>query len=209
MKNSKIACFAAVAAALLIGTIPKRVIAATVLTFEGHSNTIFGDEVTSNGFQVGSYGGFNFTSSGDHFHFLDSKLYAVPQNGTSILDEDRNYSITMTESSNRSFDLLSINYAGDSSITPAATSLLVTGFFSAGGSTSTTLPISGTGFLSSTLTGFTNLSSVVFDGTGGGGAFALDNITVSVVPEPSTCVLSSICLTSLLVLLIDARRRGK
>jgi hypothetical protein len=197
MIRLKFACLATAAAVVWGGTVPKNAYAATV-TFEGHSNTIFGDESIGNGLAVGSNSGYNFTSSGDHFHFLNSSSYpTVPQNGTGILLEDRNYSISMTESGGGSFSLQSMNYAGDSSNVAAATSLVVTGFFTAGGSTSTTLGLSGSTFLFSSLTGFTGLSSVVFDGTGGGGGFALDNLTVSAVPEPATCVLSSVGLISL------------
>jgi PEP-CTERM motif len=199
MGMSKIAHMIAISIAIVGGS-GSQWAHATTITFEGFSNTIFGDEVVGNGLAVGSNGGFDFTSSGDHFHFLDSTAFPglVPNNGTGVLDEDRNYSITMVKSGGGSFDLQAIGYAGRGGSGVSATSLVVTGFFAAGGSTSSTLSVNGLTWLSNSFAGFTGLNSVVFDGAGGAGNFCLDNISVVPTPEPSTLLLLSIGAISLL-----------
>jgi len=172
---------------------------AATITFQGHSNTIFGDENAGNGLIVGSSNGFDFTSSGDHFHFIDSTAFAtLPNDGTGILSEDRDYSIRMTQTGGASFSLLGLDFAGDADNGSSATSLSITGFLTGGGTVTTNLGIvNSTSFFTAggaTFAGFGDVTSVVFDGIGAGGGFALDNITTgaptaAAVPEPASLLL--------------------
>jgi hypothetical protein len=164
------------------------------VTFEGFgANRIFGNEIVGDGLEVGTSDGFDFTSSGDHFHFGNG-LVSVPSNGTSILLEDRNYLITMTKVGGGLFNLLSADLGEDNGINLSATSIVVTGFFGAGGSITATFTLDGNGssFQNVAFAGFTNLNRVTFDGIGNpntselANVFTLDNINV---PEPVTATL--------------------
>jgi PEP-CTERM motif-containing protein len=183
---------------------------ASTITFDGHPNDIFGDENAGNGLIVGTSDGYDFTSSGDHFHFIDAAAAGTGGDATSLLIEDRSYDVTMKKAGGGSFSLLNLQYAGNNSTVSAATSLVVTGFFTAGGSITTTLIIVSSAALSNAaFVGFNDLSSVVFDGTGGEGAFALENVEVgaggtAAVPEPATIILLGSGLAA-----AYARRRRK
>lgn len=171
---------------------------ATSITFEGFGgNTIFGNEITGDGLEVATLNGFNFVSSGDHFH-IGSGLGSVPSNGTSILLQDRNYSISMSQSSGEPFSLLSADLGENTSYDASAIDIVIQGFFSGGGSITTTYTLDGNSSLFENVffTGFSDLSYVVFDGTGNGdgdylvNGFTLDNLVVtSPIPEPSTFLL--------------------
>lgn len=192
----------AIVANLLVATASTQ---AAVITFEGFGgNTLFGDENVVNGLQIGTSDGFNFTSSGDHFHF-GSSLLDVPSNGTSILLQDRAYSITMTQDGGGVFSLLSADLGEDDSGLGSAASITVTGYFFGGGSIVQLVQLDGNSalFQTSNFTGFTNLLSVVFQGGGNGNpsaianGFALDNISVGQVPESGTLVLLGLGLAAL------------
>jgi hypothetical protein len=173
--------------------------AAAPITFEGFGgNTIFGDEITGNGLQIATSDGYNFTSSGDHFHFGNG-LGGVPVNGTSILLQDRNYVINMVKAGGGAFDLLSGDFGEDVSFGLPATTIRVTGTFSAGGTITQDVVLDGNSalFQNVALPGFTNLVSVTFDGIGNpstdvvANGFTLDNLNVqdaNVVPEPASII---------------------
>jgi hypothetical protein len=187
---------------------------AAVVTFEGFGgNTIIGDESTSNGLGVATSDGFQFTSSGDHFHFGNA-LIGVPSNGTSILLEDRNYTITMTRVGGGAFNLLSADIGEDVSFSLPATRIDVTGFFIGGGSISTQNPLDGnsSAFQLATFPGFNNVTSVTFHGAGNvstsinGNGFSLDNIQISNVPEPASVLLMASTVAALGISSLRCRR---
>lgn len=161
---------------------------ATVVNFDGYSNTIFGDEATGNGFQVVTTQGYNFVSSGDHFHFIDMAAYGAPSNGTSSLLEDRGYSITMTKAGGGKFDLLNLlgyDYGGTGTLS-------ITGHKGAA-TVNALLGINTSTFSAINFAGFTGLDSVVFAGVNGA-MFGVENVNVQdaaggTVPEPASLAL--------------------
>lgn len=170
---------------------------ATVVDFNGFSNTQWGDENSGNGLTVKTSNGYAFVSSGDHFHFIDMAGYGGPSNGTSSLLEDRGYSITMSKVDGASFNLmnfLDFSYGG--------TQLSVTGNFMGGGSVNSVVSISNAAFTSEAFSTFNNLSSITFQGLGGNGGFGLENVTVSegsTVPEPTSIALFGLALAAMAV----------
>lgn len=180
----------ALAAALLLSAGAAQ---AAVVNFDGYDNTIWGDEFPGNGNDHQVYSGYDFSSSGDHFHFIDMAGFGGPSNGTSSLLEDRAYSITMSKAGGGAFDLLSLLGYGYSD-----SGLSITGYFVGGGSISTILDITTTAFSSASLAGFSNLSSVVFVGANGDG-FGIENVEVAdaQVPEPASLGLIGVALAGL------------
>ena len=111
------------------------------VTFEGFGpSAFFGDNNPGNGLEVATSDGFAFTSGNDHFHIGDI-LPGQPFNGTGILLEDQNSTITMTRVGGGMFVLLSADLAQDNSNADQATGVIVMGFFSGGGSISTIVAI--------------------------------------------------------------------
>lgn len=174
---------------------------ATVINFNGYQNTIYGDENVANGLEVVSTQGFQFFSSGDHFHFVDLSSYGGPSNGTSVLMEDRDFTITMKTDNNSKFDFLSMLASGFGS----SGTLSITGYNNAG-SVNASLNVNNNGFTSTTLTGFTGLSRVVFSGSRSL-SFSIDNLEVaaSKVPEPASL---SLLLLGVAGLALGRKRRA-
>jgi hypothetical protein len=181
---------------------------ATVINFDGplNYNTIFGDGDTGNGLIVGSDNGYNFTSSRDHFHFIDWDSWNPSPNFGGVLLQDGNYAITMVQGNGGAFSLLGMSFNSTDPQGGITESLLVTGFFTGGGSISTTLSVDSMLYWqTTTFSGFTGLSSVTFDGIGGAGEFLLDDITTgpgaSSVPDGgSSIALLGLALTGLAAL---------
>jgi hypothetical protein len=189
-----------------------------LVMFEGFGpSAFFGDNNLGNGLEVALSGGFAFTSGNDHFHIGDD-LQGQPFNGTGILLEDQNSAITMTRVGGGAFDLLSADLAQDNANDDPATGVIVTGFFTGGGSISTTIalpPPPNSAFQHASFVGYSNLLSVTFRGAGNpspspnSNGFTLDNIGVitGTVPEPAS--LAMLGMGSLSILVYARRRRPK
>ena len=184
--------------------------------FEGFGpSAFFGDNNPGNGLEVAISDGFAFTSGNDHFHIGDN-FPGQPSNGTGILLEDQNSAITMTRVGGGAFDLLSADLAQDNANAAPAAGVIITGFFSGGGSISMTIvlpPPPNSVFQHASFDGYTNLLSVTFQGTGdpstspSSNGFTLDNIGVNTgsVPEPAGLTMLGMgCLG----ILVYARRRS-
>lgn len=155
---------------------------AAVLTFEGQNNTIYGDPIVRDGFELG-----NVDGDEQHFHEIDSNQFGLASNGTGVLLNDRDSRIFLRAFDLADFFLTSFDIAAAFSNSPGVT-FTVTGFLNG----------SQTGQVAGNLGEFANFSGaalgtvdyVVFDGLDGGGGFELDNVTLNggggVVPEPAT-----------------------
>jgi hypothetical protein len=166
---------------------------ATTITFDGHGNDIYGDESIGNGLNHQTLAGYDFSSSGDHFHFINMAGSGGASNGTSSLLEDRGYSITMSKVGGGSFNLLSfLDYSYN------GTSLSVTGNLVGGGTVNELFTLSNS-FTARNFTSFNNLTSVVFQGAGGNAGFGLENVQVSdaAVPEPASLALFGVALAAM------------
>ena len=157
--------------------------APTVIDFNGHVNDIYEKPITESSFQFG-----NVTGNEQHFHLVDSNLFGLAGNGTSVLLNDRNTSIFLQAIGGAAFSLSSVDVATSFANLPA-NSLRIDGFL--GGMLTSSLTIGSLGQFQTVNTGsFTNVDRVVFDGLGGQGGFELDNVAlnsaVAAVPEPTT-----------------------
>lgn len=157
--------------------------AATVLTFEGFSNTTYSSPITRSGFVIG-----NVTGDTQHFHEVDSTGFGLPNNGTGVLLNDRDSRIFINAVSNGIFSLTSIDLAAAFNNNPA-NSLTIEGFLN--NSSTGLINIANLGQFQNVLGGaLGNVDRLVFDGFGGGGGFVLDNVVLdgaigSAVPEPA------------------------
>jgi hypothetical protein len=180
---------------------------ASTVTFDGHSNTIFGDENTGNGLEIASSDGYDFYSTGDHFHFINMCGFGGPCNATSQLLEDRDYDIVMSKSGGGSFNVSSLQFFGYSGA--PGTTITMTGYFTAGGTISTALvaPTDATFYNSGPLAGFTGLYQVTFDATD---FFGLENIEVSdataAIPERPELATLATALLGIALIAVYVRR---
>ena len=157
--------------------------APTVIDFSGHQNDIYEAPITKSGFQFG-----NIAGGEQHFHLIDSTLYGLASNGTSVLLNDRDTSLFLQAIGGAAFSLSSIDVAASFGNLPA-NSLRIHGFL--GGMLTSSLTIGTLGNFQTVNTGsFANVDRVVFDGLGGQGGFELDNVVlnsaVAAVPEPAS-----------------------
>lgn len=171
---------AAAAAAMVCGLSAPA--SAAVLTFEGQANTIYNAPIVRLDFEIG-----NVPGDEQHFHEIDSTQFGLASNGTGVLLNDRDSRIFLRAFDLSDFFLTSFDIAAAFGNSPG-TSFSVTGFLNG----------VQTGQVNGSLGQFATFSGaslgtvdyVVFDGSGGGGGFELDNIAVNesigAIPEPST-----------------------
>jgi hypothetical protein len=179
MKMTRFAVAAAVAGLALGAAMPAS--AATTLTFEGQFNTIYTAPITRSGYEVG-----NPVGQEQHFHEIDSTQFGLASNGTGVLLNDRDTDIFLQEVGGGAFALTSFDIAAAFNNSPG-NAFVVSGYL--GGNLVGTV-VGALGEFA-TFGGFGNVDYVVFDGTGGGGGFELDNIVLDgamagAVPEPTT-----------------------
>ena len=136
-------------------------------------------------------GGYLFDSSANHTHFVNNFSDGVGgTSGSTFLGADDVGGpnvVTMTELTNASFNLLNLDLG--QWLVPSS-NLLITGFYTAGGTVSTNIAL---GVFSNYSLNWNALSSVTFDSTAGTGPqyWGVDNILVSSVsvPEPASIFL--------------------
>ncbi len=205
----------------------KKTICKTLMIFAGaafglSAGTITFDQiaVTNNDIQSGTITtqGFDFTSSS--FHTINNPAGCAG----GCVDDGSQYlavagpsvdsPVTITTAGGQAFSLTSLD-GGKLFLTPGgltglpnADTLDLMGAIKGGGtvSASLTLPAEGT-FKLFSLSGFTDLTSVVIWGTGGGStdaSWAVDNLAATAIPEPSTLLLLTFAA---LVLLAGCRLR--
>lgn len=173
------AFFAAVAAFALAG--PAQ---AVTITFEGHSNTQYDNTtITRSGFTIG-----NVAGDERHFHEIASGNFGIPSNGTGVLLNDRNTRIEVTEAGLATFTLGSVDVGSYGAI-----GMDIFGFLNNVQVGVINIASLGSGYTTVSGASLGNIDRLVFDGTGGNGGFALDNLTlnaaVAAVPEPSAWAL--------------------
>ncbi len=161
----------------LLGLLPTNLLGGPIIDFEdwtGGSN--FVSSATS--------GGFIFAA--DDVFSIQDNFSDASENDTLTLFNIGGGTITMTRDGGGVFDLLMADL-GEGTLEAPSTSMLITGFFSDGGSISELLDLDGVlpDFEAVTFSGFSSLSSITFEAFGGIDRFSLDNI---VVPEPGTLV---------------------
>ncbi len=126
--------------------------------------------------------GFAFSTSSPLLLIAGDRSDAS-SNGTLNLFNPGGGTITMIKEDGGTFDLLSFD-VGEGILEAPSTSIEIIGFFEGGGSIATVFPLDGVlpDFQTIDVTGYSDLSTVVFEASGGiVEGFSLDNI---VIPEP-------------------------
>ena len=174
---------------------------AAVLTFEGAFNTIYDAPIVRSGFVVG-----NPVGEEQHFHEITSTQFSLPNNGTGILLNDRDSSIFVERDGGGTFTFNAVDYAQSTGNSPGD-NLVITGLLLGVQQFQTTLGMLTTYQIANG--GASAIDRLVFDGTGAGGGFVLDNLTLDkssgpAVPEPGTMGLLSAGIAAVIL-----RRRKK
>ena len=166
---------------------------AGLITFEGFNNQDYSSPITRDDYVIG-----NVIGHVQHFHEIDSRQFALPDNGTGVLLNDRSSQLFVENSLGGIFSLLSVDVAGYLS---SNTGLIIEGFL--GGSSVGAINLASMGSSYTNLLGDTlgNVDRLVFGGINNGvnGNFVIDNLSllgeISVpkptasVPEPSTLAI--------------------
>lgn len=181
---------------------------AGVITFEGSFNTIYSSPIARLGFDIG-----NPIGQEQHFHEITSTNFGLPSNGTGILLNDRDTEIFVAAngaSSFTQFSLVSVDVAAALGNNPA-NDLRITGFLNNVVTGTILVSPLGSGYTSVAGSGLGTVDRLIFDGLGGGGGFALDNLnlnegSISAVPEPGNLMIWSI-LASAGVAFIKRQRK--
>lgn len=161
---------------------------------------------SGNAIQTGTLTTQGFDFSSVSFHVIDDPTGCAGgcvDNGSQYLavaGPGVDSPVMMTATGGQSFSVTSLDAAklfltvGGLTDDPNADTLDVLGTLSGGGTVSQSLLLPGEGsFNTFSLNGFKNLTSLTISGTGGGStnaSWAVDNMTVSATPEPSTIALA-------------------
>lgn len=196
LKMSKICAYMIAPAILAMALATAGTASATIITFEGQSNTIYNNPIVRGGFLIG-----NVASDEQHFHEIDSTQYGLTSNGTGVLLNDRNTRIFVADQLGGVFTLGSVDVATAASNNPGL-SILVEGFLN-GLSVGTLSTTFGSAFTTLSGSSLGTVDRLVFDGIGSGGGFELDNLTLNAasgpgsIPEPVSLALFGIGLAGL------------
>ena len=178
MRNFLLAALAAAAIAVPAQGAP--------ITFEGQPNTIYTAPIVRSGFTIG-----NVVGEQQHFHEIASTGFGLPSNGTGVLLNDRDTRIQVTYLALATFTLGSVDVASALNNNPAV-GLNIFGFLNNVQTGVINVAALGNGYTTVNGASLGNIDLLVFDGTGGGGGFVLDNLTLNAagaVPEPSAWAL--------------------
>jgi hypothetical protein len=156
-------------------------------------------DVTSNG--------FTFNTATNHSH-LANNFTGVDNGGTYLGIDDAagpNPTIMFEGLNGDSFNLRTVDLA-EWNTSASATSVELTGFYAAGGTVSETVVFDQVyGAFQTEVLNWAGLSQVQFEGFGpSGNYYAIDNLDLSVVPEPASMTLLGLGLAGVAV-----RRRRK
>lgn len=159
---------------------------ATLITFEGHNNTIYNAPITRLGFDIGNPAG-----QLQHFHEITSTQYGLPSNGTGVLLNDRDTEIFIMQNGGGAFTLGSVDVASALNNNPAM-GITIEGFFNNVSTGLISLGTLGAGYTTLLGNSLGIVDKLIFDGIGERGGFIIDNLALnegSPVPEPATMLL--------------------
>jgi hypothetical protein len=173
---------------------------ASVITFEGSQNTIYDSPIVRMELLIG-----NTAGQEQHFHEIASTDYGLPNNGTGILLNDRDTEIYFAPNAGAPFTTFSLNSVDVAAATDSgpATGLTITGYLLGSPTGSIIMSIDGT-WVNVNGSSLGTVDRVVFDGTGGGGGFVLDNFDFgngsAAIPEPASFGLALLGFGALAIL---------
>ena len=160
---------------------------AVIITFEGSANAQYSAPITRSGFIFG-----NPLGQEQHFHEIMSAGYGHIDNGTGVLLNDRDTEIFVRSSAGSQFSLANVDVADF-----GAVGLNIQGYLNGLVIGTITLNNLGTGYTTLNGASLGNVDKLIFNGIGGNGGFAIDNINLSPVPLPSAFLLFGPALAGL------------